>query len=159
MRARPSRPQTDAGVTLIEVLVVLVLVGVMAGVVGLSMGGDRTSGTAAQQADLLVARLNRAADEVILTGQPFSFVWSQGNYRFVVQDKENWVPHPLPTLSAQHALPAGMRINTSPGAVVLSSDMLPDTGQPLELELVSRRNISALITFDGVNATRKGSSL
>ena len=35
--ATPARHQ-DAGVTLVEVLVVLVLVGIMAGIVGLSIG-------------------------------------------------------------------------------------------------------------------------
>ena len=68
--ATPARRQ-DAGVTLVEVLVVLVLVGIMAGIVGLSIGTGSRGDIAKQEADLLVDRLNRAADDVILTRSSF----------------------------------------------------------------------------------------
>ncbi len=156
----PNHPrQQDAGVTLVEILVVLVLVGIMSGVVGLSLGGNRQASTAGQEADLLVARLNRAADEAILTGEPFSFVWAQQTYKFMVQGENSWVPHPLPLLSTPHLLPDIVQISTAPGAVIISDQMLPDTGTALLLELATRGSNFEVVTFDGINAARQDRAL
>ena len=116
--AAPDRHQ-DAGVTLVEVLVVLVLVGIMAGIVGLNIGSGSRGDIAKQEADLLVARLNRAADDVILTGVPMGFVWGAEGYRFDVYNGEIWVPHPLPVLKEPHLLAGRTRIVGSDGAIVV----------------------------------------
>ncbi len=144
----------EAGVTLVEVLVVLVLVGIMAGVVGLSVGGGPRGNAAEQEADLLVARLNRAADEVILTGMPAGFVWGAEGYRFDVFDGEGWVPHHLPILSEAHMLTGGTRIADGAGMVIVSNDLHPDGGDPLSLELRAGRGAAEYVRFDGINAAR-----
>ncbi len=145
----------DAGVTLIEVLVVLVLVGVMAGVVGLSLGGGGGRGdVVGREADLLVARLNRAADEVILTGHTMSFVWEQDGYRFVVQDGAEWVPHPLALLRELHVFKDTVQFSQTAGAMMLADDMRPAPDAPLTLTLSSRNGAEEGVRFDGINASR-----
>tara|TARA_R110002049_G_scaffold64827_1_gene170646 strand:- start:3341 stop:3835 length:495 start_codon:yes stop_codon:yes gene_type:complete len=144
----------DAGVTLVEVLVVLALIGILAGVVGLSFGSGPRGDVAGQEADLLVARLNRAADEVMLTGVPMGFVWAAEGYRFDLYDGDTWQPHDLPILAAPHLLGGETRIADAAGAMVLSRDMDPGAAGPLTLELLSGAGPSEVIRFDGLNAVR-----
>ncbi|MEM5544395.1 prepilin-type N-terminal cleavage/methylation domain-containing protein [Sulfitobacter sp. AS92] len=144
----------DAGVTLVEVLVVLALIGILAGVVGLSFGSGPRGDVAGQEADLLVARLNRAADEVMLTGVPMGFVWAAEGYRFDLYDGERWQPHDLPVLAAPHLLGGATRITDAAGAMVLSRDMDPGAAGPLTLELLSGAGPAEVIRFDGLNAAR-----
>lgn len=147
----PARHQ-DAGVTLVEVLVVLVLVGIMAGIVGLSIGTGSRGDIAKQEADLLVARLNRAADDVILTGVPMGFVWGAEGYRFDVYDGEIWVPHPLPVLKEPHLLAGRTRIAGSAGTIVVSTDSRPSEDSPLSLELRAGDDAAEYVRFDGISA-------
>jgi len=149
--AAPDRHQ-DAGVTLVEVLVVLVLVGIMAGIVGLNIGSGSRGDIAKQEADLLVARLNRAADDVILTGVPMGFVWGAEGYRFDVYNGEIWVPHPLPVLKEPHLLAGRTRIVGSAGAIVVSTESRPTGDSPLSLELRAVDGAAEYVRFDGVSA-------
>ena len=151
MRAR------DAGVTLVEVLVVLVLIGVMAGAVGLSLGPVDRGDTLEREVTLLAARLNRAADETLLTGDAVAFVWDAGGYRFEVLRGADWQPHPVALLAATHATP-GARPSGPDGAAegrfVVDGDLLPVTGVPLTLSLRADNGLETQIRFDGVNAVR-----
>lgn len=152
--AATSVRQTDAGVTLVEVLVVLVLVSIMAGVVGLSIGRGPRGNAAEQEADLLVARLNRAADEAILTGIPMGFVWGSEGYRFDIYDGEAWVPHELPILKEPHLLSGGTRIAQGSGAMIVATDLRPSEGGALSLELSAGGGAVEYVRFDGINALR-----
>ncbi|SHF96947.1 general secretion pathway protein H [Loktanella atrilutea] len=151
MRAR------DAGVTLVEVLVVLVLIGVMAGAVGLSLGPVDRGDALQREATLLAARLNRAADETLLTGDVVAFVWDADGYRFEVQRGADWQPHPVALLAEPHATP-GARPTDPDGAAegrfVVDGDLLPVTGAPLALTLRADSGLETLIRFDGVNAVQ-----
>ncbi len=146
----------DAGVTLIEVLVVLVLVGVMAGTVALSVGNGGRGDVAGQQADLLVARLNRAADEVVLTGSPMRFDWTAQSYGFSVYQGDSWEPHSVALLAEPHILPDRLRLGETSGSATLSADMRLDDGKVLALELLWSGSRAEQITFDGINAERVG---
>ncbi len=157
----PSRGARDpqSGVTLIEVLVVLVLVGVMAGTVALSVGRGGRGDVAMQQADLLVARLNRAADEVILTGEPMRFEWTARGYGFSVYEGDEWMPHTVSLLAEPHILPDRMRFGDTSGSAVLSADMRLDAGKVLALDVLRDGSTAEQVTFDGINAARAGQGI
>lgn len=155
MHQDPLSRDTAAGVTLIEVLVVLILIGVMAGVVGLSLGsGGGRGDVVGREADLLVARLNRAADETILTGRTLSFVWDQSGYRFAIREGDAWVPHPLAILHDLHLLPDAVRISQAAGAMMLADDMRPSPDGPLTLTFTGDSGRNEGVRFDGINAAR-----
>ena len=109
----PQRGPRDAqaGVTLVEVLVVLVLIGVMAGVVGLSLGPVDRGGALDREANLLVARLNRAADEALLANAPVAFVWTRNSYAFLTLQQNEWATHPLPALGTPHDIGGGLQFS------------------------------------------------
>jgi len=146
----------DAGVTLIEVLVVLVLVAVMAGTVALSVGNGGRGDNAGREADLLVARLNRAADEVILTGKPMRFDWRAQDYGFRVLQGAEWVPHPIALLRENHVLPSAIRFSEVSGSTVLTDDMRLEAGKVLALVMLKNGSVAEQVTFDGINAARTG---
>ncbi|WP_392337469.1 prepilin-type N-terminal cleavage/methylation domain-containing protein [Loktanella salsilacus] len=145
----------DAGVTLVEVLVVLVLVGIMAGAIGLSLGPADRGDAANREATLLIARLNRAADEALLTGAATAFVWGDGTYRFEVRQIDgSWGPHPIELLGTPHQV--GI-INFSgdggsDGRYVVDGDLLPATMATLRLTMRSANGSDEVVSFDGVNA-------
>ena len=150
--ALPMVRSSQAGVTLVEVLVVLVLIGVMAGVVGLSLGPANRGSTGAQEAQLLTARLNRAADEAVLSGSPVALIWTEVTYRFVVLDNAAWVAHPIAVLGTPHELSKGLRFSGEAGGhfVVLAS-LRPAGGAALELTLDDRVRAQSVV-FDGAIA-------
>jgi len=146
--------------TLVEVLVVLVLVGIMAGVAGLSIGpADRAAGPA-REAQLLVARLNRAAQETTMAGADMAFVWSANAYRFVILQDGVWVPHPVPLLGQGHTLPRDILLTATAataGGYIVSAALLPQDGKPLILAFErasgSAAGLNTGVRFDGISAT------
>ena len=68
--------------TLVEMLVVLAVVGVSAGVVVLGLGSLRRGDGAQAEANRLADRLKLAADEVLVSGRPMAIAWTPGAYRF-----------------------------------------------------------------------------
>ena len=153
----PQRGPRDAqaGVTLVEVLVVLVLIGVMAGVVGLSLGPVDRGGALDREANLLVARLNRAADEALLANAPVAFVWTQNTYAFLTLQQNAWATHPLPALGTPHEIGGGLQFlgdGSDGGRFLVLASLIPALGQPLLLSLGNSTAQSLDIEFDGVNA-------
>lgn len=147
--------QSDAGVTLIEVMVVLVLVGIMAGTVGLSLGSVDRGMTAATEATLLTARLNRATDEIVLTGLPMAFIWDETGYRFEVWADGNWIPHPVNMLATPHLLGGAQFAEgegRSTGRFAVDGTLLPASGVVLRIALRDGTGSDAVVTFDGAGA-------
>lgn len=155
MRQGAANRNVQSGMTLVEVLVVLVLVGIMAGVIGLSIGpADRGAGPA-QEAQLLVARLNRAAQETAFGGAALGFVWSADAYRFVVLQDGVWVPHPVPLLGQNHELPRDVSLtaaDTAQGSYVVSAALLPQDGKALALSFGQNGGAQTGLVFDGISA-------
>ena len=74
------RSDNMRGFTLIEILVVLVIMGLLAATVVLTMGGDKAP--LAEQAHRFAARASMAAQESIVTGMPMGLYVSDEGYTF-----------------------------------------------------------------------------
>lgn len=145
----------ESGVTLVEILVVLALVSVMTGAVALGLGSVGRENSVTQEAQLLVARLNRAADETILTATPMQFTWADDTYQFAIMSDGAWVSHPVAVLSAPHVLPRGLKIRSADDAtsVIVDENLLPDNGKGLDLRMSSDRGPDVTVLFNGVTAS------
>ena len=148
----------DAGVTLVEMLIVLALVGTLTGAVALSLGSVDRTATAATEVRLLSTRLDRAADEALILTQPVAFLWSERAYRFLTLADGVWVPHPVAILGTPHDLPDGLYFlgdAAAGGRFIVSTDLVPVGEQPLILSIGQAgqsADLNPSLSFDGISA-------
>jgi general secretion pathway protein H len=154
LRLRSVLPQDERsgareqGLTLVEMLVVLAIIGVMAGAVVLAIG--RAGGGGAQaEARRLATRLALAADETMVTDQPVAIDWDTRGYRFLGWNGKAWVESKTPALEP-HKLPTGLALEAAGARPLrIGGD---EGGTALEAQLKARDE-EWRVRFDGVNAT------
>ena len=136
------------GMTLVEILVVLTIVGVMAGVVTLGVGlGDRGLGVESE-ANRLADRLRLASDDVLVTRRPLALAFDGEGYGFVRgSDQAVGVTD---ALAERHSLPAGVRLV----GLGVSSPLVidPDGAVPMAAFGLAKGDRRWRVEFDGLNA-------
>lgn len=140
----------ERGLTLVEMLVVLAIIGVMAGVAVIGLGGaDRNSNVQAE-AQRLAASIQRAADEAIVSDAPAALRWDGEGYSFLRWDPKRraWQDHRAPDLAARHELPGDISL----GGGKADAPVPIADGTRLELRL-SEGSQSWQVRFDGLNAS------
>ena len=144
-RRRIVHAAGEAGLTLVEMLVVLAIVAIMAGIVVLGIGGsgDRTAEVEAKR---LAARLTLAADEAMVGDRPLAIAWDKGSYRFLVEEGGQWRDDKVSALEP-HILPGGVAIDATG-----KSPFEIGSGRPTELHLTTPKN-AWTVHFDGATAT------
>jgi general secretion pathway protein H len=139
---------SDAGMTLIEMLIVLAVIGVAAAAVSLGIGAATRSPTAESEARRFAGRLQAAADDALLGDRLVALTVTKSGYGFVASGATGWTPLPGEGF-AYHAMPGGMvmSLNQVP-PVILGTE---GAGQPLQA-LVSLGQQRWLVQFDGLSA-------
>ncbi|MFN3817933.1 GspH/FimT family pseudopilin [Blastomonas sp.] len=87
----------DQGFTLIELMVTLVIIGLVAGAVVLSLPGD--SAALSEDADRFAARVAAARDEAIVGARPIAVWIAPSGYGFDARQDRQWVPLNARTLA------------------------------------------------------------
>ena len=149
------RQQRDpqAGLTLIEVLVVLAIIGVMAGITVLGLGSLDRGNRAEAEASRLADRLQLASDGALVSSTPLALVWNDRGYRFVRwnADAEAWGDVRARLLDG-HAMPSALRLErpdaTGHPPLVIS----PDVPQPVVRFRVAGGGVAWTVAYDGVGA-------
>jgi general secretion pathway protein H len=148
MRATAA-PPGERGLTLIEMLIVLVIVGVAAGAVALGVGAASRAPSVESEARRLATRLQAAADDAMLGDRMVAFTIAPHGYGFADASGKALVARTGDAFG-YHELPGGMvmTLNVKP-PVVLGVD---GTGEPLSAVIESGRQ-RWMVVYDGMTAT------
>lgn len=96
-----TRAVASAGFTLIEMLVVLAIIGIVAGLT--VMGLARPSDNAEREAHLLARRIGIAADRALVTDRAAVMRWDSRGYEIVEDGAKDADRHDLPASAALSA--------------------------------------------------------
>lgn len=88
--ATGARRRRTAGFTLVEVMVVVTLIGLVAGLAVLAVPDGRPS--VSLEAERFGARLQRAREEAVLTNRPVEVEVTPSGYGFRVREATGWRP-------------------------------------------------------------------
>lgn len=142
-------PAAQAGMTLIEMLIVLAIIAVAAGAVTLGIGAATRAPSAESEARRLAERLQAAADDAMLGDSLVAFTAERRGYGFARQAEGTWQPFEGEALGF-HQLPGGMtmRLSVRP-PVVLGPD---GGGKPMTATLDAGEE-RWVVAYDGLTAT------
>lgn len=104
----------QSGMSLVEVLVVLAIVGVLASMVTLSIGAATRGESAEAEARRLATHIRLAMDEALVTDMALTLAWDDTGYAFQVpgDGPDGFVPYAVPALGNRHDLPAALRLES-----------------------------------------------
>ncbi len=140
--------QGDAGLTLIEMMIVLVLIGVATSAAVIGLGRGSAAQKVEAESRRLVEMLSLAVDEAMVTRQPLRLEWHASGYFVTRADGK---PPATARLAGGYDLPGGIalqRDTASDGALIIRPDGL---GDPAALTIAGPRN-SWTVRFDGLLA-------
>lgn len=139
----------SAGFTLVEMLIVLVIIGVAAGAVALSVGSVTRAPSVEAEARRLATRLQAAADDAMLGDRTIAFTVQEHGYGFATVNGKEMVARTDSGL-AFHTLPAGMVVTLDVKPPVLLG--VDGTGQPMTAIVESGKQ-KWIVVYDGMTAT------
>ena len=149
-----TRRPTNAGVTLVEMLVVLVAIGILSAAVALTLPRT-TSGTTPELAAIrLSADLDRAVQHALDHRTGFGVKANAEEYSFWVADQEQWRPHPDPILRDVKPFATNLRISVQDHENVVfavSRHLVPAGSSPWQVTLGQGASAHRVI-FDGLAA-------
>jgi general secretion pathway protein H len=143
------RSAATLGMTLIEMLIVLAIIGVAAGAVSLGIGSATRAPNVETEARRLATMLQAAGDDAMFGDRMVAFTVERHGYGFATYTEEGLVPRTDEALGF-HRLPGGivMTLDRNP-PVVLGID---GTGPPMTATIESGDRVW-IVTYDGLTAT------
>ena len=142
--AAGARRARELGMTLVEMLVVLAIIGVAAGAVALGLGSADRGNAVEAEARQLAAKLRLAADEAMVRDAPLAFAHDPHGYGFVGGHGDS-------SAFARHDLPRGMILDAGRDAAPLPIAL--DAASPPIKARIARGGRAWAVSYDGLNVT------
>ncbi|WP_010543191.1 GspH/FimT family pseudopilin [Sphingomonas elodea] len=145
-----ARRASQAGMTLIEMLIVLAIIGVAAAAVTLGIGAATRKPSVESEARRLASRLQAAADDAMLGDRLVAFTAQAHGYGFATMSPNGTLAARTDDALAPHTLPGGitLTLDTRP-PVVLGVD---GAGKPMSAT-IDNGSQRWLVRYDGLTAT------
>ncbi|MFN3475747.1 MAG: type II secretion system minor pseudopilin GspH, partial [Blastomonas sp.] len=125
------------GFTLIELMVVLFIIGLVAGAVVLSLPGD--SAALSEDADRFAARVAAARDEAVVSARPIAVWIAPSGYGFDARQDRQWVPLNARTLANR---------DWKPGTVARIEGQAAEDVTPMAVDPANAAPLRARFWFD-----------
>ena len=138
---------TDAGMSLVEIVVALAIVGVMTGVAVISMGASDRSAGPEIEARRLAARMDLAADLALIEGNQINLVWDENGYSFTQVEAAK---ARVSSFGERHELGSGLQL-AGPSAIG-SIPIQDNSGATVASFVVQGRDAGWKVDFDGLSA-------
>ncbi|MGV8951231.1 MAG: prepilin-type N-terminal cleavage/methylation domain-containing protein [Cypionkella sp.] len=162
-QALPDR-NGEAGLTLIEMLVVLAVIGVATGATMLGLSAADRGARAQSEAVRLASNLSLGIDEAIVAGAPLALLWDQAGYRFVAWSdaKQSWEAILPAQLSARHDLRDTLQLALE-GTEARDAVLIAPSGVGAHISfVVSAKTLGReerwIVDFDGFSANAHAQS-
>jgi general secretion pathway protein H len=140
----------ESGMTLVEMLVVLAIIGVAASATVLGIGAATREASVQAEARRLASRLQLAADETMINDRPLAFAWDKSGYAFVAWDGGGWRAGEGEAFE-RHGLPDGMKLDMGKRQPPLMVG-IDGTGIPLAARIEGASDSWAVV-YDGLKAS------
>ncbi len=139
----------ERGMTLIEMLIVLVIIGVAAGGVALGIGSATRAPSVETEARRLALRLQAAADDAMIGDRIIAFTVEKDGYGFAAVGRDGSMA-PLSDGLAFHRLPGGIAVELDVTPPVMMG--VDGAGKPLNAT-ISNGEQMWVVRYDGMTAT------
>lgn len=146
------RRHGETGLTLVEMLVVLAIIGVIGAATTLSLSGVNRAAGAQAETHRLARSIQLAADEAILTDRWSGLRWDGGGYSFLEWNgaRGEWEAHRNDELAVRHSFASGTSLSGSGDAAPLVIG--EDIGPPVTFTFRNEGR-EWKVVFDGLTAT------
>lgn len=149
--ARTSSHDRDSGMTLIEMLIVLVIIGVAAGGVALGVGVATRAPSVETEARRLALRLQAAADDAMLGDRIIAFTVDKNGYGFAAVARDGSMV-PLGDALAFRRLPGGITVHIDVAPPVMLG--VDGNGRPLTATIENGEQ-RWVVRYDGMTASAR----
>ncbi|MGV3457579.1 prepilin-type N-terminal cleavage/methylation domain-containing protein [Sphingomonas sp.] len=139
----------ERGMTLIEMLIVLVIIGVAAGGVALGIGPATRAPSVETEARRLALRLQAAADDAMIGDRIIAFTVEKDGYGFAAVGRDGSMA-PLSDGLAFHRLPGGIAVELDVTPPVMMG--VDGAGKPLNATISNGEQVW-VVRYDGMTAT------
>lgn len=141
----------EAGFTLMEMMVTLVVISVMTGATILGLGAAGRDAQAESEARRFANSLTQAADEAMIEGRRLALRWDDETYEIMSWSAEqrDWTPFAMETLEKPRELPAGLRLESGAAPLI---EITPDGAGPSASFMLSGRSGVWRVKFNGFDA-------
>lgn len=139
----------ERGMTLIEMLIVLVIIGVAAGGVALGIGAATRAPSVETEARRLALRLQAAADDAMIGDRIIAFTVEKDGYGFAAVGRDGAMA-PLSDGLAFHRLPGGIAVELDVKPPVMMG--VDGAGKPLNATISNGEQVW-VVRYDGMTAT------